>query len=172
MSAIKIDSGDVRRMIRALEVSYLSGQPISHRQTQHDRSLSADGSGAFWLHWPRALLHQRINDRTDAMMRSGLVDETKSLMLKFGTLSRTAAQAVGYRETIEVLSQSQSPTAAAIDQCHQQIAAHTRQLARRQETWMRSFGEIQRLEMDPTVDNLIERVVDQIEHRIPLDRLQ
>lgn len=158
LSAHRIDPTDVRRMIRALEVAHATGTPISHRQTQFDRPApTRTFTGASevtrrWatlghaLRWPRPVLHARINRRVDAMFERGLVDEVRQLRSRFGTLSRTAAQAVGYREVIEMLDETdgdERPSDARITQCREEVAAHTRQLARRQETWFRSFDEIE-----------------------------
>ena len=90
------------------------------------------------------------------MFQIGLIDEIKRLVEQFGALSRTARQAVGYREVLNGLAEGQSQS-----QMIEEVAAHTRQLARRQETWFRSFQEIQAIPMsenqplDETVDSLI-----------------
>lgn len=150
LSAQRIDAGDVRRMTRALEVSYLTGRPISHRQIQHARPIHPQKTVATKLVWDRSVLHQRINDRTEAIFAAGLIDETRNVIERF-TLSRTAAAAVGYREVIEMLERDNescrqqyrpSPDPKSLLRCKEEVAAHTRQLARRQETWFRSFEEL------------------------------
>lgn len=141
LSAQRIAPGDTRRMIRALEVAKQTGVPLSHRQIQFDQRSDAGSCNVFALCHPRAVLHERINRRVDIMFERGLIDEVRSLIDRYGALSRTASQAVGYRETIEWL-ESQEPIEALIES----VAAHTRQLARRQETWFRSFSEITRID--------------------------
>ncbi|WP_236622405.1 tRNA (adenosine(37)-N6)-dimethylallyltransferase MiaA [Novipirellula maiorica] len=147
LAAHRIDPGDVRRMIRALEVAYQTGQPLSHRQLQFDQVRDASDCNVFRLGWDRKQLHDRINQRVEQMFVHGFVDEVRGLTAKYGELSRTAAQAVGYRELIECLTQS-----GDLQQTKQEIAAHTRQMARRQETWFRSFAEIRTIEVSEPLD--------------------
>ena len=137
LAAHRIGPNDTRRMIRALEVARYTGQPLSHRQTQFDRGRDADQCRVFALRWQRGELHERINARVESMFAGGLVDEVRGLLQRHGTLSRTASQAVGYRELIEWIEHG-----GDLAEVQQAVAAHTRQLARRQETWFRSFSEI------------------------------
>jgi tRNA dimethylallyltransferase len=142
--AAKLHPRDKRRIIRALEVFRLTGQPLSHQQNQFDDGRPAAQSQVFVLHWPRELLHQRIEARVDQMFTAGLVDEVKHLVATYGELSRTAAQAVGYREVLTYLKlvpaeNNQSPQ--TLEQCIDQVKIRTRQFAKRQETWFRSLSE-------------------------------
>ena len=163
LAAHRIDSHDTRRMIRALEVARSTGQPISHRQIQFDRARDANRCDVFSLQWARPLLHERINRRVDKMFTGGLIEEIERLLEKYGELSRTAAQAVGYREVIAWIREGRE---GDLDQVKEQVAAHTRQLARRQETWFRSFTEIHPMAgeepFDPhAVAEKIEAEIDQ-----------
>ena len=129
-------------MIRALEVARHTGVPISHRQTQFNVKRHASNCNVFSLQWNRQLLHDRINCRVNHMFDAGLVDEIRGLLERYGKLSRTASQAVGYREVIEWIrdgGEAEPPI--------ENVSAHTRQLARRQETWLRSFCEIRFIAM-------------------------
>lgn len=137
LAAHRIDPNDVRRTIRALEVARLTGVPLSHRQTQFERQRDAEHALVFAVGWPREQLHERIEQRVAAMFRAGLVDEVRGLIERYGELSRTAGQAVGYREVLELLRGK-----ATLAQARQDVLVHTRQLARRQETWLRSLSEI------------------------------
>ncbi len=136
LSAAKLHPHDKRRIIRALEVYRATGRPISHLQTQFEEGRPADRCRVFVLSWPRELLHQRINRRVEAMFAAGFVDEVRGLLDRHGELSRTALQAVGYREVIEHL-RGQRDLAATIEA----VKARTRQFARHQETWFRSLSE-------------------------------
>ena len=129
-------------MIRALEVAYQTGKPLSHRQLQFDEMCDASRCNVFRLGWDRKQLHERINRRVQQMFERGFVDEVHALISKYGKLSRTAAQAVGYRELLDCLAQQ-----GDLDKTKEEIAAHTRQMARRQETWFRSFKEIRTVEV-------------------------
>ena len=94
----------------------------------------------FRTFWDRAQLHDRVNQRVDGMFQRGLLEEVKTLVDKFGTLGRTAAQAVGYKEPMEFLKGSVNQK-----QMIEQVKAHTRQFVRRQEIWFRSMPSIQRI---------------------------
>ena len=72
------------------------------------------------------------------MFAGGLVEEVRGLLAKYGTLSRTAMQAVGYREVVELLSEQGT---ASLADCVERVKARTRQFARRQETWFRALSE-------------------------------
>jgi tRNA dimethylallyltransferase len=159
LAAHRIAPTDKRRMIRALEVARHTGVPLSHRQTQFDQGRSAGECRVFAIHWPREQLHQRINCRVGQMFDAGLVDEVRGLLAKHGSLSRTAAQAVGYREVIDWLQ-----TGDALEATIEQVAAHTRQLARRQETWFRSFSEVRQLSADASksTHDLVETLLGEI----------
>jgi tRNA dimethylallyltransferase len=137
LAAHKIAPTDARRMIRALEVSFQTSMPISHRQIQFEQQRDRNSCHVFSLQWPRARLHERINERVDRMFAAGLVNEVRCLLDQHGSLSRTASQAVGYREIIAAIGAQQNPI-----ESKPIVAAHTRQMARRQETWFRSFSEI------------------------------
>lgn len=136
LSAAKLHPHDQRRIIRALEVYRLTGRPISHLQTQFDEGAPAERRRVFVLGWLREELHRRIDERVELMFAAGFVDEVRGILARHRALSRTAAQAVGYREVIDHL-QGRSDLAATIVA----VKARTRQFARRQETWFRSLTE-------------------------------
>lgn len=157
LTAHKLHANDKRRMIRALEVYTLTGQPISHLQMEFEDGREADECRVFALHWPRELLHRRIEDRVDQMFAAGLIDEVAGLLSQYGELSHTALQAVGYREVIEYLGKSvdQQTTIEA-------VKTRTRQFARRQETWFRGLSECRWIEMAPelTADSIADLICD------------
>ncbi len=162
LSAARIAAGDTRRIIRALEVSKLTGVPLSHRQIQFERVVDASACRVFQLTRPRSELHRRINRRVEKMFDAGLIDEVNGLLDRHGSLSRTARQAVGYREVIEWLQQP-----GELKDLIETVAAHTRQLARRQETWFRSFAEITTLGVDSSdaVESLVDRMEEHMENQ-------
>src|SRR5690606_4471727 len=103
LSAHRLAPSDTRRVTRALEVAYLTGRPLSHRQSQFDQPPEQRRGRAFVIQWPRTTLHQRIAQRVGAMFDQGLVEEVDHLLQTHTTLSRTASIAVGYREVIQLL---------------------------------------------------------------------
>lgn len=155
----RIDPGDSRRMIRALEVARHYGQPISHRQIQFDRPVPANQCRVFAIRWPRPQLHARIHARVDAMFAAGLVDEVRGLLDQHQSLSRTASQAVGYREVIDHLDGRRS-----IDETIEAVKTHTRQMAKRQESWLRSFSEVRYVDVDETLN--VDAVLAEIDSPI------
>lgn len=160
--AAKLHPRDKRRIVRGLEVFRLTGQRLSHLQTQFDEAPPAAARKVFVLTWPRDELHRRIDARVDQMFAAGLVEEVRGLLAKYGTLSRTAVQAVGYREVVEFLGGRGSRRAEetgnrgqgtedrgieTLAACIDRVKARTRQFARRQETWFRSLAECRPIEM-------------------------
>ncbi|MFO0914908.1 MAG: tRNA (adenosine(37)-N6)-dimethylallyltransferase MiaA [Pirellulales bacterium] len=142
ISAMKLHPHNTRRIIRALEVYKLTGQPISHLQMQFENPPRRVHQRVVMLDWPRDQIHQRIGARVEQMFQAGLIDEVHRLLDRYGQLSRTAIQAVGYRESVEHL-QGMYDRAEAI----RLTTVRTRRLARRQNTWFRSFTEVLRLPM-------------------------
>lgn len=162
LSAHRILPGDTRRMIRALEVSKLSGKPLSHWQTQFERFVVPANSQAFVLGWDRPTIHHRVETRVEQMLDQGLVEEVKELMNRFGNLGRTASQAVGYKEPLEYLSGKLS-----WKEMKDQITAHTRQFVRRQEIWFRSMPGLRRIEMNEALQpqSVAEQILSSLEYR-------
>ena len=159
LSAHRLPPTDVRRITRALEVAYLTGIPLSHRQTQFERSAKDGARHVFAIAWPRETLHKRIEARVSAMFEMGLVAEVRGLLEKHNSLSRTAASAVGYREVIEHLTQAKPLATTA-----QEVVFHTRQLARRQETWFRSLPMVR--SMPVTAEQDLDGVAEEIVRRV------
>lgn len=147
LAAHQLHPNDTRRLTRALEVAKFTGQPLSHRQIQFESYFQASQVHVYALRLPRAQLHERIHQRVERMFAQGLVDEVAALAKDFPDLSRTARQAVGYKEVLQHLDGE-----LTIQQTIEQVKAHTRQLARRQETWLRSLPEAQFVEIDAQQD--------------------
>ncbi len=132
-AAAKIDPHNARRIARALEVIRLTGHPFS----SFGPGVDHFGPTAFpvrmagvWL--PRDVLNARIGARFAAMRDAGLVDEVRQL-LDGPPLSRTAAQAIGYKEVIAALSDGDT----SLDDAIETAVRRTRSFARRQRMWFR-----------------------------------
>jgi tRNA dimethylallyltransferase len=132
--AAKISPQDLRRIIRALEVFEQCGAPISQLQKQFGTPAEKYSRRLFVLRRKRADLHRRIALRTEKMFSEGFVDEVRQLLQT--KLSRTASAAAGYAEVTRYLS-GEISLAEAI----KQTITRTRQLAKRQMTWFRSFPD-------------------------------
>jgi tRNA dimethylallyltransferase len=142
LSADHLHPRDQRRIIRALEVFHLTGQPISHQQLQFDEGRPAEACRVFVLGWERPQLHLRIDARVESMFQAGLLNEVQLLLGRYGVLGRTARQAVGYREASEHLAGQRS-----LSETVEAVKSRTRQFARRQETWFRQLSECRRVPM-------------------------
>jgi tRNA dimethylallyltransferase len=127
VAAARIEPTNTRRIVRALEVCEGSGRPFSSFGPGLDVYPSSP-IVQIGLRWDRDVLATRIEQRVHAMIDAGLVDEVSSLR-KTG-LSRTAAQALGYKELLAHLDGTQ-PLAESVDQ----IVVRTRQFAVRQLRW-------------------------------------
>jgi len=156
-AAQRIKPGDAQRIQRALEVIALTGQPLSAQQQ------GGRGQRFAWrvmklalVPSERASLHARIAQRFDDMLGQGLLDEVRALRLR-GDLSPDlpALRAVGYRQAWEHLDGQYD----AAELRNRGIYA-TRQLAKRQITWLRS--EVDARVVDPDLAGLRERAADAV----------
>jgi tRNA dimethylallyltransferase len=136
-AAARIHANDTRRVIRALEVYEITGQPITSFQT--DWAAADKRHAATWvgLNWDKDALNRRINARVKAMIAGGWLDETRALLERYGTLSKTAAEATGYADLIAHIQGKTS-----LEDAIEQIKISTRQLARKQMKWFRRWGQV------------------------------
>lgn len=129
VSAEKIHQNNRVRVIRALEVSLTTGKPFS--------SIKGVKENKYDVEWvfpeieSREILYNRINIRVDMMIKDGLVDETKNLLLKHGRI-KNLVNTIGYQEIIQYLDGNIS-----IENAIEQIKQNTRRYAKRQLTWFR-----------------------------------
>jgi tRNA dimethylallyltransferase len=154
----KIDKKNPRRIIRALEVYYLTGRPIS--QLQKEKNQKSDFENlVFGLQWERKKLYERINQRVDEMINAGLVYEVKEILSKFGEDVNIALQTVGYKEVIEFLKGKIS-----YDEMIELIKKNTRRYAKRQLTWFKKDKNIRWIEIQLEED--FNKVAKQIINKI------
>jgi tRNA dimethylallyltransferase len=156
-AAARIKPGDTQRIQRALEVIALTGQPLSAQQ---------QGGRAQTFPWrvlklallpqDRAPLHARIAQRFEQMLRQGLLDEVRALRGR-GDLNPDlpALRAVGYRQAWEHLDGRYDA-----GQLRERGIFATRQLAKRQITWLR--GELDARVLDPEREDLLGRATDAV----------
>ena len=136
-AAARISPNDRQRIQRAIEVCRLTGERLSDLQRRAERPLEGLTVWAWALAPPeRAVLHRRIAERFQAMMAAGFLEEVRALYAR-GDLSagHASMRSVGYRQLWAHLAGEHSLEEALV----RGIAA-TRQLAKRQFTWMRSEG--------------------------------
>jgi tRNA dimethylallyltransferase len=133
-SADRILPGNVRRVVRALEVIELTGQPFSATLPQPAYLRPTVQLG---LRAPRPTLDERIGLRVRRMWADGLLDEVAALLPHGLREGRTASRAVGYAQALAQLDGLIGP-----DEAQDETARLTRRLARRQESW---FGRDPRI---------------------------
>ena len=132
-SAARLHLADRKRIIRALEVYYETGQTI----TQHNLKTQAipPRYQPVWLGLDfadRSELYRRIDLRVEIMLKAGLVDEIRSLLARGIPAKCTAMQAIGYKEFVSALEGNGSLEEAAA-----QVQQSSRHYAKRQLTWFR-----------------------------------
>jgi tRNA dimethylallyltransferase len=152
ISFLKIKSKDKKRIIRALEVYYVTGKPISSFQTQWKKKKDVCIIG---LNRDRKNLYERINSRVDKMFEDGLIEEVKGLMQKGLVENKTARQALGYKEVISFLEGKSS-----FDETKEVVKMMTRRYAKRQLTWFRKDDRVKWI--DIAKEESIESVVKKI----------
>ena len=154
--AARLAPTDAQRIQRALEVHRLTGTPLSALQGRRDPAPALGATLAFALVPERARLHEAIATRFDAMLAAGLVEELRALRERYALEPRLPSmRTVGYRQAWDYLE-------GKVDRAglrHAGIAA-TRQLAKRQYTWLRTTPA---LVHDPADGNTTAAVIAAIE---------
>jgi len=144
-AAARIKANDSQRIQRALEVCYTTGRPISELQRATVSPL-AGRPLRYWALAPgdRSVLHERLERRFYAMLAAGFLDEVRHLHQR-GDLSarHSSVRAVGYRQLWAHLDGEYS-----LEEAARRGLSATRQLAKRQLTWMRSQGGPQWIDPD------------------------
>lgn len=155
VAAQKIKPQDPQRIARALEVFYITGKPISQLQQEQQPSLLADYNVISIALIPedRAWLHDRIAKRFEAMLEAGFIEEVRALYQRGDiTPDMPSMRIVGYRQAWEYLDGK-----IDFETMKQKAIAATRQLAKRQMTWLRSWDNL--IVFDPQDGQLYEKVL-------------
>jgi len=158
-SAARIHPNNLIRVIRALEVYELSGNPISELQGQWKNSGTRYAFRAFGLNMPRETLYERIEKRVDKMIADGLVEEVKKILDRHYVRDCVALQSFGYKEIFDYLDGK-----LGLEDAIALLKQNTRQFAKRQLTWFRGDPRIEWIDlsqfvwMDQIVNNLLEQI--------------
>jgi tRNA dimethylallyltransferase len=159
-TAARLKPSDVQRIERALEVYQISGQTMT--------ALHAASAGEklpyrllkiALVPSERKVLHERIALRFDQMLADGFVDEVKTLMAKYPALSAdsTSMRCVGYRQALEYLAGQYDK-----NELRDRGIFATRQLAKRQLTWLRSMDDIVEMDcLNPQLNTLLSDEITQ-----------
>jgi tRNA dimethylallyltransferase len=141
-AAERMEPTNRRRIVRALEVTIGSGQPFSSFGPGLT-DYPSESIRQLGIRLPRSVVDARIEARWEAMVAAGLVDEVRSLAAEPRGLSRTAAQALGYRELLEHVTGD-----VPLEEASRTAIVRTRRFARRQERWFRRDPRIEWFESD------------------------
>ncbi len=135
--ASRIECGDLRRIVRALEVYEVTGRPISELHIEQQDSSKSLSAVQVAIDWPRDTLYERINARVDAMMEAGFADEVGRLIERGYAGHIKRLRSIGYREIAAHLS-----GACTLDEAVESMKMFTRRYAKRQLTWFRGDSRI------------------------------
>jgi tRNA dimethylallyltransferase len=153
-AAKKISQNDRKRIIRALEVYRLTGEPISVKKKEAKGLWGKIPVKVFGLRLSRDRLYGKINKRVDKMFDLGAVDEVKGSLNK--KISMTAEKIIGIKEIKGYLESKSS-----LEEAKEKIKQNTRRFAKRQITW---FKKDSRIEWIDAEDKTAEEIADKIEN--------
>jgi tRNA dimethylallyltransferase len=157
VAAHRIDPRNVRRVIRALEISHSNSLPVSELR---DKQAPSYESLIIGLTTDRSELYRRIDTRVEAMIERGLIDEVKKLVEMGYDSAPPVVSGIGYRQITMYLRGELS-----LDETLQQIKTGTHRLARHQYSWFRLKDERihwfdVRGEVEPEIRNLVAKVME------------
>ncbi len=157
-SAAKIEPGNGRRIVRALEIAELTG---GHEPDLPEWTYALDDVRQYGLSLDRDVLDRRIDERVEAMWRQGLVDEVRGLLAQGLRKGRTAVRAIGYRQVVAMLDGE-----CTEEEAKEATKRATRRFFRKQLGWYRRDSRIQWLAAgDPSNVERIAGDVDSGEER-------
>lgn len=159
-AAQKIHPNDSVRTLRALEVFYVTGNPISAQQGENPPNYPILQIGLDCV--DSTGLTRRIEQRTQQMLQSGLVAEVEFLCQKYGS-NLPLLNTLGYAEIKQYLAGEISLAAAK-----ELTVLHTRQFAKRQRTWFRAYPEIEWYDAD--APDLIDQVWERVQQFVSITR--
>ena len=152
-AALAIDRANTRRIIRALEVIEITGQPFT-ANLPREASSRYPHALHFGLSQDRESLDVRVSTRVDAMWESGLVEEVEGLALTGLREGVTAQKALGYAQVLQMMD-----GLLTSDQAREETKRVTRQYIRRQDTWFSRDGRIHWL---GHYENRLEKILAQL----------
>ena len=127
----KISPNDKKRIIRVLEIYNKTGKTKTEQEIESRKNSVKYNYFVFVINMERQVLYERINKRVDQMVEQGLIEEVKSILLKYKTFP-TAMQGLGYKEVVEYLKKKTTK-----EEMIEKIKLETRHYAKRQLTWFR-----------------------------------
>jgi len=161
----RLHPNDLRRVIRALEVYKHTGRPISYFQEESRKQPPRYDFAYITLTMDRRKLYERIEQRVDKMMASGLVEEVEGLIKRGYGRELNSIQALGYKEIADYLHGSVSK-----DEAVRILKRDTRHYAKRQLTWFRGDKRVNWVDVDSFYrkEAIVENIIRYIAGKIPL----
>ena len=155
-AAAKLHINDVKRVIRALEIYYLTGETKTSGDEKSKNQKKIYNYLYFAIETERKILYNKINMRVDKMIEQGLFLEGRNLFEKYGFLDTTAMQGIAYREMRMYYRGFLS-----YDETVNLIKRNSRRLAKRQMTWFGKRGDLIKISADDSGKciNLIEKML-------------
>ncbi|MDF1758545.1 MAG: tRNA (adenosine(37)-N6)-dimethylallyltransferase MiaA [Legionellaceae bacterium] len=163
-SASRINPNDTQRIQRALEVYQITNQPLSSLLCQNHSHINMQFVNITLIPSERSWLHARINERFKLMLDEGLIAEVENLVRKWSLFPESPSmRCVGYRQVFSYLRGEIEYTSMIDQGC-----AATRQLAKRQLTWLRKWPNVHEFFADgpsnlPKIMELIGKILDNSE---------
>lgn len=153
-TAARIGPADLQRIVRALEVTRLTGRPLSHHISASGFQPGRRPSLKVGLMMERSRLYRRIEERVDRIFDAGIVAEVRRLLASGVPASANALKALGYREVMAHLrDELDLPRAIEL------VKRNTRRYARRQIIWFRRERDVLWFDPDETPVDSIARIV-------------
>jgi tRNA dimethylallyltransferase len=155
VTAERLHSNDLVRIIRALEVYRMTGNPISQQRSSHGFSGDYYCALKLGLSVERLELYERIDSRVERMMGDGLVDEVQTLLERGFSPQLKALRSIGYRHICAYLSGEYSLAEGV-----RLMQRDTRRYAKRQMTWFRNDKEINWVEYSDNFASIYNNVIE------------
>jgi tRNA dimethylallyltransferase len=137
-AAVRVAPADRQRVLRAVEVATVAGRPMTALWREHPLPDARHPARLLGIAPPRPDLHATIAARVESMFARGLHDEVRGLLEAGVPREAHALKAIGYRECVRVLDGEWT-----VEQARERTTAATRQLAKRQVTWLRGTAGIE-----------------------------
>lgn len=154
-TAARLAPGDTQRILRALEVELVSGEPLSAYISRQPFGAQRIAAVRVGLTLPRGILYDQIAGRVVQMVQKGWVEEVAGLLSRGLSPSLPAFQAIGYRQLVQYVEGTWS-----LDRAIAETIRATRRFAKRQETWFRKEPEIAWFSAQQLNRLLFNRVLD------------
>lgn len=152
ISAEIIDQKNKRRIIRALEVSILSGEPFSSQQKVGEPLFDVLQIG---IRTEKEIIHQRIEDRIEQMIKQGILEEIKSLQRQKYSWDLPSMSGIGYRQFRDHLEKKES-----LEDAIKKLIRETKRFAKKQMTWFKRDQRIHWTEERDEAERLIAEFLE------------